>query len=104
MSALLILATFQVAAYGPILPSSDPRSGSQLSGAGRCPEAVSNEIVVCKRQNSVPPQVGPVGEPAMAGALSFDESGKFRLDLGKGVLLHGGGPKGSACVGVNIAF
>jgi hypothetical protein len=104
MSALLILATLQTAAYGVV--GSQPNSESAAASApkGRCPEASSNEIVVCKRQDSPQPRIGPLNEPAKTGALIFDDNGKFRLDLEKGVLLHGGGAKGSVGVGLNIAF
>jgi hypothetical protein len=105
MSRLLMLATIQAAAYGPVAPSPKSQSLENAPSVRGCAQISPNEIVVCRKAGPTLNQMSPtLSQPSSGQRLSLDPDGLFRLKLGKGMELGGGGPKSSAGASLRIHF
>lgn len=75
--------------------------------AKACEETRTDEIVVCAEATQgeivTNQRMGPI-QPPTENPLTRSENGLMRLRLGKDAVVDGGGPKGSAGVGLRIRF
>lgn len=106
MANLAMMLLLQATLMGPPDPSSETKK-PKPEAAKACGDDRTDEIVVCAqapRGEIVTNQrIGPIALPTQ-NPFTRSENGLMNLKISENAVVDGGGPKGSAGLGIRIRF